>query len=184
MRKILFILAHPNLSKSKANRAVANAVRNLSNLTFVDLYEEYPDFFINVKREQERLLEHDVLVFQHPFYWYSMPPLLKQWEDDVLELGFAYGSGGNKLHGKRFLLSITAGGPQDAYKPGGYNNFEIETLITPYKQTSNLCGWDWLPHIVLHSSLRAPPEELEAHAALVRARIEEIQTGISRRDTL
>lgn len=174
MQSILFLLAHPNLAKSRANRAIASAVRDLPFVTFVDLYEEYPDFFIDTNREQARLLAHDTLVFQHPFYWYSMPPLLKQWEDDVLELGFAYGSGGNKLHGKKFLLSITAGGPQDAYRPGGYNNFEIDTLITPYRQTSHLCGWEWLAPIVLHSSLRASDEALRSHAQTVRSRLEMI----------
>jgi hypothetical protein len=63
-----------------------------------DLYEEYPDFYINVKREQQLLIEHDIIVFQHPFYWYSSPAILKQWEDLVLEFGFAYGPGGTKLH--------------------------------------------------------------------------------------
>lgn len=175
MKKILFILAHPNLQKSRANRVVAEAVKDLPNLTFHDLYETYPRFFINVKHEQELLLSHDMLVYQHPFYWYNKPPLLRQWEDDVLELGFAYGSGGNKLHGKSFLLSMTAGGPQDAYSQAGYNHFDIETLITPTRQTANLCGWKWEPHIVLHSSIKASAEELRVHAQTVRSRLLEVK---------
>jgi glutathione-regulated potassium-efflux system ancillary protein KefG len=171
VKKVLFIVAHPNLQKSRANKAIVHAVKGLPNLTFHDLYETYPRFFIDVKHEQELLLSHDILVFQHPFYWYSIPPLLKQWEDDVLELGFAYGPGGTRLHGKRFLLSMTAGGPQDAYRPSGYNNFEIDTLITPTKQTANLCGWVWEPHIILHSSIKASQDELTAHAEIVRERI-------------
>lgn len=171
MKKVLFIVAHPNLKKSRANKAIVEAVKNLPGLTYHDLYETYPRFFIDVKREQELLLSHDFLVFQHPLYWYNLPPLLKQWEDDVLELGFAYGPGGNKLSGKSFLLSMTAGGPIDAYNPAGYNNFEIETLITPTRQTANLCGWKWQPHIILHSSIKSTTDELNAHAEKVRDRL-------------
>ena len=56
-----------------------------------DLYEAYPDFLIDVEAEQALLLEHDVIVFQHPVYWYSSPAILKEWQDLVLEHGFAYG---------------------------------------------------------------------------------------------
>lgn len=174
MKKILFLIAHPNLKLSKANRAILEAVGTLPNLTVNDLYETYPHFFIDVEREKNLLLQHDLIVYQHPFYWYNKPALLRQWEDDVLQLGFAYGPGGDKLKGKQFLLSITAGGPMEAYAPSGYNNFPIEALLAPTIQTAALCGWQWLPHIVLHSSASVPTDRLNAHAEHVRDRLLQI----------
>lgn len=53
------------------------------------------------------------------FYWHSLPALLKKWIDDVLTYDFAYGGEGDKLFGKRFLLSFTIGGPEEAYDPLG-----------------------------------------------------------------
>ena len=84
-RRVLILYAHPMPRKSRANRALAEAVRGLEGVTFHDLYEAYPDFFIDVAREKALLVEHDVIVLQHPFYWYSAPALVKEWLDLVLE---------------------------------------------------------------------------------------------------
>ena len=73
--RILLLLAHPSLERSEVNRPMADAVRGLDGLTLVDLYAEYPDFQIDIDREQQRLLEHDIIVFQHPLYWYSTPAI-------------------------------------------------------------------------------------------------------------
>jgi voltage-gated potassium channel Kch len=100
--RVLILFAHPALQKSTVNRRLISAVRGLRGVTINDLYEEYPDFDIEVGREQELLLNHDIIIFQHPFYWYSSPATLKQWEDLVLEYGFAYGKGGTRLQEKLF----------------------------------------------------------------------------------
>ena len=78
-KRVLIQFAHPALQKSRVNRRLIAAVSNLENVTVNDLYEEYPDFSVNVKREQDLLRSHDIVVFQHPFYWYSSPALLKEW---------------------------------------------------------------------------------------------------------
>ena len=109
-KRVLILFAHPALQKSRVNRKLIAAVRNLEDVTINDLYEEYPDFFVNVKREQELLLSHEVIIFQHPFYWYSCPAIVKQWEDLVLQYGFAYGAHGTKLNGKWVLTAITTRG--------------------------------------------------------------------------
>jgi len=57
----------------------------VEGLTFHDLYEAHPDFDVDVAREQELLLGHDAVLVQHPLYGYSTPPLVKQWEDLVLD---------------------------------------------------------------------------------------------------
>jgi hypothetical protein len=72
-----------------------------------------------VRREQELLLAHDLIVLQHPLYWYSTPPLVKQWIDLVLEYGWAYGEHGIALRGKRLLSVISAGGSESSYGRSG-----------------------------------------------------------------
>ena len=144
---------------------MAEAVFDLPGVTFHDLYEAYPDFDVDVRREQELLLAHEVVVFQHPFYWYSTPPLFKQWEDLVLEHGWAYGTGGTALHGKRLLSAISAGGPQKAYCPDGYNRFSIRQLLTPIEQTARLCGMEYLPPFVVYGTLRLDEAQIGAVAA-------------------
>ena len=175
MADILIIFAHPALEKSRVNRRLADSVRDLAGVTFHDLYEEYPDFFIDVAREQQLLVQHDVIVFQHPFYWYSTPALVKQWEDLVLEHGWAYGSGGTALHGKLLLNAITAGGGEAAYCRDGDNRFSVRELLAPLEQTARLCGMEYLPPYVVFGTLRLGEAEIGAAAAEYRRLIEALR---------
>lgn len=144
-RKILILFAHPNQGMSEVCVPLAKAAREVDGVTLIDLYARYPDQNIDVDAEQARLKAHDVLIFLHPLYWYSTPAILKEWQDLVLEYGFAYGKGGEALQGKIFMSALTAGGREDAYSRKGYNNFSIRQLLAPLEQTANLCGMTYLP---------------------------------------
>ncbi len=158
VRRILVLLAHPSLDRSEANRPMADALHGITGVTLIDLYAEYPDFRIDIDREQDRLLAHDVIIFQHPLYWYSTPAILKEWQDLVLEHGFAYGSEGTALQGKIFFSAITAGGLEAAYCAQGYNHFTIRELLHPVEQTAVLCGMTYLPPFALFGSRTAVEE--------------------------
>ena len=166
----LVILAHPSLNeRSIANRIIVDRIRSLPQVTIKNLHQEYPSFTINVDAEQEALLKADSVVFQFPFYWYSVPGIMKEWMDQVLTYGFAYGSTGDKLRGKHFLVSTTVGGPADAYCEGGYNNFTIGDLLKPLRQMSNLTGMLYHRPIVSHGMIYIPnvyntKESVEAQA--------------------
>jgi glutathione-regulated potassium-efflux system ancillary protein KefG len=133
-------------------------------LTVHDLYEAYPRQDIDVGREQELLEGHDVVVCQFPFYWYSTPPILKQWQDLVLEHGWAYGSEGTALHGKTLLCALSAGGRRVAYAPEGHNRFTIPQLLAPIEQTARLCGMRFLPPFVVFGTHRLTAGEIETEA--------------------
>ena len=172
-RRILVLFAHPVLERSRVNRRLLDAVRDIDGVTIHDLYEEYPTFSIDVAREQQLLLDHDVIVFQHPFYWYSVPAILKEWQDLVLEHGWAYGEGGTRLKGKITLNAITTGGPAQAYRTGGYNRFTIRELLSPWDQTAYLCGMKFLAPFAVHAALRvAGDADAEPHRAAYRRLIE------------
>jgi len=146
----------------------------MPGVTFIDLYAEYPRFKISIETEQRRLLAHDVIIFQFPLFWYSTPALLKEWQDLVLEYGFAYGEGGDRIAGKLFVPVVTAGGPEQFYRPGGRNNYPLRDLLTPLEQTAHLCGLRFVPPYTLFAALKAPGDErlerhAEGYAALLRA---------------
>ena len=157
-RRILVLFAHPSLDRSEVNGPMAEAVRKLDGVTLVDLYAEYADFQIDIEREQQRLLEHDVIVFQHPLYWYSTPAILKEWQDLVLEHDFAYGSDGTALRGKIFFCALTAGGKEAAYCAEGFNHFTIRELLHPLEQMALLCGMTYLPAFALFGARTAVEE--------------------------
>jgi putative NADPH-quinone reductase len=154
------------------------ATRSLQGVTPVDLYAEYPTFRIDIDREQQRLREHDVVVFMFPLFWYSTPSILKEWQDLVLEYGFAYGQGGTALRGKQFLCALTAGGTESAYRERGYNHFTIRELLRPLEQTALLCGMDYLPPFALFSARTALEEgRVSAHVEQWRGVLEMLQAG-------
>jgi glutathione-regulated potassium-efflux system ancillary protein KefG len=169
--KVLVLLAHPALQRSRVNRRLADAVRGLPGVTVHDLYDSYPDFDLDVPREQALLLAHDVIVWQHPFFWYSTPALLKEWQDLVLEFGWAYGPEGTRLRGKKLLSAITTGGPEHAYQPEGFNRYTIRQLLAPIEQTARLCGLEYLTPFVVHGTHRLDEAEIERHADAYRRMI-------------
>ena len=158
MPRVLILFAHPSLHRSEVNRHLLEASKGHEQVTVVDLYREYPTFLIDIEREQQRLRDHDVVVFMFPLYWYSTPAILKEWQDLVLEYGFAYGPGGTALHGKQFMCALSAGGAEKAYHAEGYNHFTIRELLQPLEQTASLTGMQYLPPFALFGARTATEE--------------------------
>lgn len=163
-KRVLILFAHPALEKSRVHRRLAAAVRDLPGVTFRDLYECYPDLHIDAEAEQALLGGHDAIIFQHPFYWYSSPAIVKEWQDIVLQYGFAYGEGGTALRGKTTITVLSTGGPEDSYRAESVNRFTVRQLLAPFEQTARLCGMDYLPPSVIHGTDGLTDDELAAHA--------------------
>ena len=172
---VLVLFAHPALHKSRCNRRLMREPQQLEGVTFHDLYEAYPGFDIDVPREQELLTAHHTIVWQHPFYWYSTPAILKEWQDLVLEHGWAYGSEGNALRGKLLVNAVTTGGKEKAYCAEGRNRFSMLQLFAPIAQTAYLCGMRYLPPFVVHGTHAMEAEDVEPHARDYRRFLEALR---------
>ncbi|MDQ1802653.1 NAD(P)H-dependent oxidoreductase [Chryseobacterium sp. PTM-20240506] len=135
--KTLVIVTHPVMKDSLINkRWVEELSQYPEKYTVHDLYKEYPDGIIDVKREQELIESYDKIVFQFPFYWFSSPPLLKKWFDEVLTYGWAYGSkSGFKVGGKKIALAITAGVEEEDYSASGKYKYTMKELTRPFELT-------------------------------------------------
>jgi glutathione-regulated potassium-efflux system ancillary protein KefG len=164
MNPILIIFAHPHFQHSRVNRALIDAVQAMPGIRIHDLYERYPDFYIDTDHEKKALTEAHTLILHHPFQWYSCPPLMKEWIDQVLEKGWAYGEGGSALHGKRWLHAITTGGTEEAYQREGHNRFTMDELMRPFEQTAWLCGMEYQPPFIFHDALQADHDAITRHA--------------------
>jgi len=155
--KTTIIMGHPTPESSLANKTIIEKVeKELENVEIRKLGELYPDYQIDVEAEQQVLLESDVIVLQFPFYWYSVPAILKQWIDSVFAYNFAYGREGDKLKGKAFIVSTTVGGPQEAYHPTGYNHFRMGDLLRPLEQTAYLAQMDFRTPVIGHGMIFVP----------------------------
>jgi glutathione-regulated potassium-efflux system ancillary protein KefF len=168
---VLVLVAHPQLEQSRANRRLLRAARALPGVQVRDLYALYPDYLIDIEAEQAALAQARLVVWQHPIHWYSMPPLMKLWVDEVLSFGWAYGPGGQALRGKDLWLVASTGGAEDSYRPQSYNRYFFDAFMPPYEQTAALCGMRFLPPLLLHGAHRVDADEIAAHAGVYTERL-------------
>ena len=152
LNKIIIILAHPLLEYSKINKHLIKAAESVKNIYIHDLYERYPDYWIDTKKEQELILNFNIIIFQHPIYWFSVPALLKQWIDLVLTYNWAYGPKGNKLQGKYLLSTLSLGGEQHVYTADGKHGHTLNEYMLPIKSMAKLCKMHYLPHFVIYGA--------------------------------
>ena len=175
---IYLIAAHPDWRASRVNRRLMEQAQQLPRVQLRDLYGSYPDYAINVQREQQALSQAQLLVLLHPIQWYSMPALQKLWFDEVLTYGWAYGSSahngqaGNALRGKDVWLVATTGGSEESYHPQSYNRYFFDAFLPPYEQTAALCGMRFLPPLMLHGAHHVSEQDLAAHLDIFSERLQ------------
>ncbi len=162
--KKLIIVAHPDLSKSVVNKRWAEELRKApDDFEVRDLYAEYPDWKIDVKKEQALIEKFDTVVFQFPMYWYSCPPLLSKYFDDVFTYGWAYGSTGDKLKGKTFAVAVSTGSDASVYSAENHGITLLDSLMTPFRATAAFCGMKFGGYFTLNGCLAVKTEVLEAN---------------------
>lgn len=172
--KTLIIVAHPNISKSVINKRFIEELRkDPEKYTVHELTSAYPDGKIDVDQEQKLVEAHDHLVLQFPIQWFSCPPILKTWLDEVLTQGWAYGrNGGDKLHGKKVALAVTAGIRQSDYQESGRYHYTLEQLLTPFETTFRYyCHADYRSFFAFYGAELVPGEEYFSST-------EEIEKGV------
>ncbi len=166
---ILVVHAHPYPHHSRAGKALLTAVRDLPGVAVRDLYQLYPDFYIDVTAEKDALLAARTIVWQHPLYWYHAPALMVLWFEKVLELDWAYGAR-HALAGKRVLWVTTTGGPEEAYARNP-SRPSLAQLAAPLKQTAAFCQMEWLPPVAVHQAGKLTDDQLLSAAEGYRDRL-------------
>lgn len=175
--RIVILAFHPLIHKSRITRALLKAVEGTEGITIRMMYDLYPDFQVDVKQEQEVLMQHEIIVWQHPLYWYSCPSLLKEWLDLVLEHGVAYGREGRLLEGKRVMSAISTGGRKETYGSEVGVRFTIRQLLAPFEQTVRLCRMQYLPPFVTHGTHLLQAEQISRAAQEYRRALELLRDG-------
>ena len=160
--KILVIVTHPNIEESKVNKVWIDALKKEDNIIVRFLDEIYKDNKkIDIEKEKKFLEKAERVVFQFPFYWYSMPALMREYFDEVLQFGWAYGPNGDALKDKEFLVALSVGAPEYSYMGGSYNNFTITELLRPLEATANAIQMVYLPYFALFDIPRLSKKDIE-----------------------
>ena len=156
------LLFHPDFAKSKANRALADAARPLDGVEIIDMTALYPDGQVDTDAEVARLFAAERLVLQFPVQWYSTPPLLKAWQDQLLTRMYYVNAKteGERLRDLPVMVAATAGNDPSAYTPEGINLFSLEELLKPLQSTAHRCYWRWTDPYLVYRTNKSSPEEL------------------------
>lgn len=158
----LVVVAHPDINNSTVNKAWRDELSQHEELVTVqEIYPEYPHGQIDIEKEQKLLEAHDHIIFQYPLYWYSSPPLMKQYLDEVFTHGWAYGSKGDALKGKNIGLAISIGSIAEAYTPEGNVKFTIDELVSPMIATTLFVSANYVGAHKLYSAFTIAPSQLE-----------------------
>jgi glutathione-regulated potassium-efflux system ancillary protein KefF len=160
------------MRRSRITRTLAQAAATLPGVQVRDLYAMYADYHVDVPAEQAALAGAQLVVLLHPVHWYSMPPLLKLWMDEVWAYQWAFGHEGRALRGKDLWLVASTGGAESAYHPNGYNRYFFDAFLPPYEQSAFLCGMRFLPPLLLHGARQVSAAELNTHAEVFTQRLQ------------
>lgn len=161
--KTVVLAFHPDLAGgSRVNARLARAARE-TGVEVRDEYALYPTFGIDVAAEQAAVADADRIVWQFPMYWYSSPALLKQWEDDVLTYGWAYGTGGTALEGKELMLAVSPG--SDKYGRERPYELEVPELLRPFQLTARLTHLSFVEPFLTVGAMGIHDAALEAQAS-------------------
>lgn len=105
----------------------------------------------DIQEEIERVTWADLLIFQFPLWWTSMPAILKGWFDRVFAQGFVVDIAGGRvyekglLRGKSAMLVVTCGSPEEMYSPGGAHGDIRRHLSVIEHNILEFCGIRVLP---------------------------------------
>ena len=159
--KTTVLVVHPNIKQSRVNSALAKGAQSVADVEVRYLYDLYPDGKIDAAAEQAVLEKADRIVLQFPMYWYSSPALLKQWLDDVLAYGWAYGEK-QALKGKKLMLAVTTGGGEEFYQKDGLAGHTVAEFLVAYETIASYLGMRYEKMFITGGCLNISNEEIAA----------------------
>ncbi|WP_194438921.1 NAD(P)H-dependent oxidoreductase [Vibrio fluminensis] len=126
---------------------------------------EHQGFSPEIEAEIQKLEWCDLVIFQFPLWWFGMPAMLKGWVDRVFAMGRTYGGGrfyqDGVYQGKKAMLSVTMGGPEEAYIIDGWNG-DLNGILRPiHRGILEFNGFSVLaPHAVYGPARKTEQERI------------------------
>jgi len=159
--KTLIIVIHPKMETSSINKRWMEELNKFpEKYTVHELYKAYPDEILDIEKEQELIESYDKIIFQFPFYWFSSPPLLKKWLDEVLLYGWAYGSkSGFKVGGKKITLAISTGIDDEGFSASGKYKYTMKELLRPFELSFEYIKADYREPFIYYGLEQNPSQE-------------------------
>lgn len=167
-KKTIIIFGHPNLAKSRINKVVLEQIKqdykgaSEADLKIHDVGALYGNKKFNeafgLEKDRAMIENYERVIFQFPVFWYGVPPVLKQYIDELLAYDWAYGAR-QALKDKEFAVIATYGGPIDAYTHNGHNKRTAEETLQSLWQLANFAGMKWIAPFGIHGAARGVSDE-------------------------
>ncbi|XP_030611350.1 NAD(P)H dehydrogenase [quinone] 1-like isoform X2 [Archocentrus centrarchus] len=158
---------------------ITGGVKNAENFCYADeikLAWEEGRLVDDIKKEQDKLKEADLVIFQFPLYWSSVPAIMKGWMDRVL--GFAYAQDKRYSEGlfkdKKAMLSFTTDCPESVYSATGINGDINVTLWPLQKGILSYCGFQVLAPQIFWDPAHVPAEARSSMLESWRTRLQNL----------
>jgi NAD(P)H dehydrogenase (quinone) len=145
-------------------------------------------FAPEIEAELAKLEACDLMIWQFPLWWFSVPAILKGWVDRVFAMSRTYGGGRvyetGVFRGKRAMLSLTIGGPPETYKKDGRNG-DINAILRPIQRGMlEFVGFSVLAPALFHGPVRVDDAQrrqwLDDYSARLRQIGEEAPIEVGR----
>jgi len=161
-------------------KAAADAAdfTSLYDADFFDLQKEQQaaiqrgTFSEDITREHQFLEAADLIIFQFPLWWHSVPGLLKGYIDRVFSFGWGYGKN-QALMGKKVLVSTTTGAPEFVWTSEKRGTIK-ETFKHLFIGTFALMGMQNLEPFVVYGAKRQTEQDRALERNRFKTRLKEI----------
>lgn len=140
---------------------------------------EVMGFAPDLEAEMQKVEACDLMIWQFPLWWFSVPGILKGWVDRVFAMGRFYGMGRvyerGVFRGKRAMLSLTTGGPAESYQKNGVNG-DIYGILRPiHRGMLQFPGFDVLAPEIVYGPVHQTTQEREGILAAYAERLKNIE---------
>jgi putative NADPH-quinone reductase len=137
---------------------------------------EAKGFAPEIESEMAKIEWCDLMIWQFPLWWFGLPAVFKGWVDRVFAMGRTYGGGrfyqSGVFRGKRALLSLTTGGPEEAYRKGAFNGALAGILRPIHRGMLQFVGFDVLAPQIVYGPAHLTDEQRKQHLAAYANRLQ------------
>ncbi|MBO1325776.1 NAD(P)H-dependent oxidoreductase [Acetobacter sp. TBRC 12305] len=132
----------------------------------------------DIRAEQEKLRQADLVIFQFPIWWFGMPAIMKGWADRVFARGFAYSAGRKYdtglFRGKTAMVAATTGTSADTYAPDGIDGDILSVLWPVHNGLLRYTGFDVISPFIAYMPGRMTEHMRTARLEEYRQRLQNL----------
>lgn len=140
---------------------------------------QHDGFSEDINGEIVKLASCDLLIWQFPLWWFSVPAILKGWVDRVFVMGRIYDYdhiyNNGRLKEKKALLSLTVGGEETIYTKGGFIGDILSILRPIHRGILEFVGFEVLQPQITYAPAKISKEERLKEIEHFRQRLSNIE---------